>query len=248
MVASNAMAAPGAELIDTDRGQCWRYVPATPPTKVVVLMHGAVPNPFAEARNMTEAWAGDAERESAVLVAPVFDDERYGAKGKSWLGYRGLFDGADKFIDTCVAKALTGPPPKLLLHGHSAGAQSALRYAIRYPDRVAGVSVTSCGSYAFPDKSLAWPLGMKGAKADGWKKAARIPTAVIFGEKDEMQLPPPPAGKPTTRVELGRAWIDAMNALVPDGVERSLKLVVLPGEPHSSAALTQRAAAELFGR
>ena len=252
LVAGVAGASPAPELRKVPHGSYWRYVPehvASPP-KVVVLLHGQATSPatiLSQAQTLTEAWAMEADRTGAVLVTPIFDEENFGAGDVAWAGYRGLFGkevGADKFIDECAADAVTVLPPRLLFYGHSAGAQTALRYVLKHPERVASVVATSCGSYAFPDAQTPWPLGMLGSDPAKWRRAAQLPISVIIGEKDEMPLPAPPPGKPTTRVGLARAWYDAMSALVPG--QSGVKLILMADEPHSSGRLHQRAVAELL--
>lgn len=89
--------------------------------------------------------------------------------------------------------------PKLFLHGFSAGAQFAHRYAFRHPERVAGVSAHSAGSWAKLDGGDIINPAAKG-----------IPFVVSCGEDDHGTGGPP--GTPT-RIEGAKRFAADLQSL-----------------------------------
>src|SRR5205085_8093665 len=49
--------------------------------------------------------------------------------------------------------------PQTFVYGFSRGAQAAHRYAMAYPERVAGVAMMAAGTYTLPATSYAGPEG-----------------------------------------------------------------------------------------
>lgn len=150
------------------------------------------------------------------------------------------------------------------LYGHSAGGQFVSRYLARHPDRVHAAVLSAPGRYAFPDPDETWHFGMGRIQRtiiwrladdkqeiditpdpDAWVKAATLPITVVVGDEDLDDLTCIPAqcdpswGGTATRIQIGRRWVDVMNALAAehDRVGR-VRFDVVRGVGHNSEGLT----------
>ena len=158
-VASVALANPTLEIVD--HGQYWRYVPrsSTKKSPVLAICHGMLgkdADAKQEALGIASVWVDFANKTGAVLVAPVFTDEDYGAGTgcpHGW-GYRALYGrhvGADEFLHEIVASLKKLNPDfdgKLFLFGHSAGGQFVSHYVVKHPDRVHSAVISATTSLA----------------------------------------------------------------------------------------------------
>ncbi len=134
---------------------------------LVVHVHGYRGSGSAKAP--LKSWV---DRGDCIGVAPSFPD-----------GFQGLDLSTDKqLID--VAQTIGKEyklQPRLFLIGHSGGAQFVHRFALKYPDLVAGCVATSAGS---------WDLGRLN------RNAAATPFAISCGEKDTaLSVPESPFGR-----------------------------------------------------
>lgn len=130
----------------------------------------------AAAERMVDLATARAEADRFMVIAPVFDQTDFGNKGGPLAGYRG---GVGRHRNTVVADGFRTDPDgflnrivdayqhahpevfgrKLLLYGHSAGAQFLARYLAKHPDRVQAMVLSSSGTYVFPDDAYTWPDG-----------------------------------------------------------------------------------------
>lgn len=195
------------------------------------------------------------------------DDGRGGYRGLF-----GRAVGADQFLHGVFEQVGSITPirtdeRRFFLYGHSAGGQFANRYVVRHPDRVLATALSAPGRYAFPDPDAVWPFGMKRLNGsiewklsgetypidvtpdpDGWAKAANAPITVMVGTEDTDELGCLPAqcdpswGGSANRKDVGRRWVDAMNALAAqEGAVGRARFFVVHGVGHSSAGLTEEA-------
>ncbi|GMQ95613.1 MAG: hypothetical protein BMS9Abin14_061 [Gammaproteobacteria bacterium] len=125
---------------------------------LLVSVHGISRN----ARAHATCLARVAEQYRVVVVAPLFTIRRfhdYQRMGNSRRGER-----PDRALNEIVAEAgcLTGAnAERFFLFGYSGGAQFAHRYAMAYPQRIAGLALGSAGWYTFPDPDKRYPWGMR---------------------------------------------------------------------------------------
>jgi pimeloyl-ACP methyl ester carboxylesterase len=238
--------------LEADRRQVYYvYVPrlALPGAPVVVAVHGISRNADEHARQL----ASQAEKYGAVLVAPLFDEERfpdYQRLGRPRRGER-----ADHMLERIVAEVerTTGADvSKLHLFGFSGGGQFVHRYAMAYPDRVASYVVGAAGWYTFPDESLSFPRGTRAEKcfADvcfDAERYLRVPALVLVGERDVHADAAMRQGRRVTRqqgesrLERGEHWVAAMHAAARErGYDTRFEFVALPRSGHSFARAATR--------
>lgn len=210
-----------------EHGNYHLYVPEsyTAASDVVVVVHGTPgknEDANAVAQAFIERWTDFADTTASIIVAPVFDQEKYASKQGVYGGYRGLYGrevGADEFLHQILAQVdLIAPTSeqRFYLYGFSAGGQFANRYVVRHPDRVLGVIIGAAGRYAFPEDRLygeevKWHYGMGSINTEikwpngeetkiniepdpeGWARAASRPITIIVGSEDEDPQPCRPA-------------------------------------------------------
>jgi pimeloyl-ACP methyl ester carboxylesterase len=140
----------------------------------------------------------------------------------------------------------TGVPvqPKVLIFGHSRGAQLALRFSEVHPEQVAGVAAVSAGTYTLPVSSdprngqaLDFPFGVANlAQTDGGQAFdasgfESVPIWIGVGGADNNTADVPTAWTPyigANRVERAREFVAASQAL---GAEVALN--VFPNTDHT---------------
>src|SRR5690606_12839644 len=89
-------------------GNHWVYEPATGAEAILLVAHGmhAADEDTSElAHRFLERWKPYADQHRMLVIAPVFDDERFGLLSQGYGGYRGLFGrhvGADVFVNRLV--------------------------------------------------------------------------------------------------------------------------------------------------
>ena len=253
----------GLSLTRDTVGDHFVYAPDAAPRGILVIAHGTrakSEKAQATARRFAERWTDFADRNGLILIAPVFDDARFGNRGGGYGGYRGLFGRyvpADKFVLGIVARYRTLhslPKAPLYLYGHSAGAQFAVRFGVRHPHAVTYVIASAAGRYSFPTPDAPWPYGagmlqrktkwpgdgaiteIEGAGRLQDYAAFAPKVAVLIGARDVAPQPTRPAHETTTRVATAKAWVQEMNRIAPQNGQ--VKLLVAPGIAHDSNALT----------
>lgn len=247
--------ADGGEVrtVRTENGAYCVYVPKglRTPERLLFLAHGSLEQSSAldEARRVIEAppWRELAESHGVILVSLAFD-------GQQFAGYRYLLGeqvGPDAFLlSICETFRQRFPDleSRVLLYGHSAGGQFVHRFALTHPERVAAAVVVAAGSYAFPEREVAWPFGMREAPLEeGFVRAAQLPITVVVGSQDETRLDPAPAQKGHNRIERGQAWVAAMRELADrEAFTPRVRFVLLAGLDHTSYRLAPEAAPYLF--
>jgi pimeloyl-ACP methyl ester carboxylesterase len=212
--------------------------------RIFVTVHGISRN----AREHAKRYAALAEEYGVVLVAPEFPAKRFPDYQRLGRANRG--DRADRALERVVAEVtrVTGARgDKVYLFGYSGGGQFTHRYAMAYPERIAGYVVGAAGWYTFPDPTLPYPRGIKPNSdlPDLRFDPARfliVPGAVVVGERD---VHPGTALRKTesvddqqgsTRFERGERWVASMNKQAQArGLPAHFKFHELPRSPHSFA-------------
>jgi pimeloyl-ACP methyl ester carboxylesterase len=159
---------------------------AEQPLQVLLALHGMGGSGEEFARNLLEY----VDRGRWLLVAPTFE------YGDDWqdpdevaLEDPALIEWLAEFIDDLPDWAGVPVRPKVLLLGHSRGAQLAHRFAFFHPDRVLAVAALSAGTYTLPLSE-----GPEGE-----------PITFPFGVGDLPEL----AGRPFNRAQLEKVqfWV-----------------------------------------
>ena len=153
--------------------------PAQPP---LVCVHGISRN----AEDHAKAFAGVAAQLGRMVIAPHFDEARFG-------GFQRLARGTEEAVEELWrdVERLTGISPDAVdMVGFSGGAQFTHRYALLNPDRVNSQTLVAAGWYTFPSERERFPYGIKREGQRG-RRCARnlprflsIPTLVLVGADD----------------------------------------------------------------
>lgn len=217
------------------------YVDPSQPVRVLVALHGMGGSGEEFARDLID----QSSRNGWLLVAPTI---QYG----DWTDPAQVAR-EDPALMRWLAETLDGLPDRtgltirkrVFLLGHSRGAQLATRFALFYPERVAGVAALSAGTYTLPSASgpqgraAAFPYGVAdmprlvGHTLDpGLLKA--IPFMVGVGSEDNNPQGLPRSWDPyigTTRVQRAQAFQQAMRAL-----GAPVQLALFKGAQHALTA------------
>jgi len=246
-----------------DRHKYFLYVPRDlrPDSPLLVSIHGISRN----ARQHVEAFTRLAERQSVVVMAPVFTDYRYGDYQR--LGRRGRGSRADLALQRLASHVIFEwklASAKFYLYGHSGGAQFAHRYAMAYPHDVAGLGLSAAGWYTLPDPDLPYPYGIK-PTSDSYGltldpgEFLQVPACVFVGEDDISRdgafnrSDKLDSMQGRNRIERAANWVEAMNrAAGTFGFPTRYSLHVLPNADHNfeelvDAGLPRELFACLFG-
>jgi poly(3-hydroxybutyrate) depolymerase len=238
--------------LESDRRQLYYvYVPRVvlPGAPLVVAVHGISRN----AREHAQRLASYADEYGVVLVAPLFDEERfpdYQRLGRPARGAR-----ADHMLERIVAEAgrTTGADVrKLYLFGFSGGGQFVHRFAMAYPERVASYVVGAAGWYTFPDETLSYPRGTRAEKCFGDicfdpERYLQVPALVLVGERDVHEGAAMRQGARVTgqqggsRFERGERWVEAMQGAAREhGYDTRFEFGALPASGHSFSRAARR--------
>ena len=238
---------------------------STEVTGVLVIAHGTRNNDEIAketAERFLRRWTIFADENKLLLIAPVFDDQRFGNRGGGYGGYRGLFGrevAADQFVIDIVRHHQTVHGLKtgeFLLYGHSAGAQFAGRFSVKHPELISFAVLSAPGRYAYPTLDAKWPYGAGGLRRsikwpDGTTKTVSVQgdlghfaaaagrLFVLVGAKDTSAQPERPGHKGKNRVEFMISWLGDMNKNAAlHGYQGLVRGYVAPDIGHDSKALT----------
>ncbi len=168
---------------------------ATTPLTVLVALHGM----GGTGQREREGVRQQADANGWVIVAPTFGYARFEQPDQLRVEEPINLARLAAFLDRLPD--LTGAPVKqqVLLYGFSRGGQTAHRFALAYPDRVAAAAVMAAGTYTLPSASfndrdasfLPFPYGVADLgdlfghpfAADQF---ARIPFWVGVGARDSL--------------------------------------------------------------
>jgi pimeloyl-ACP methyl ester carboxylesterase len=215
-----------------------RDLPTGRALQVLVVLHGMGGN----GEQLAGQLVGQADRNHWLLVAPTIDygdwtDPAQVAREEPLL-IQWLSDYLDQLPE------MVGAPirPRVLLLGHSRGAQLAHRFALFHPERILAVAALAAGTYTLPfdrsaeGKVIRFPFGISDLPSISGHQFSR--TRFIedthfwlgVGSEDNNPNDLPRAWDPylgTTRVQRARAFQAALHELGARSV-----LVAFRGERH----------------
>jgi pimeloyl-ACP methyl ester carboxylesterase len=190
-------------------------------------------------------FASYAEAYGVVLVAPLFEGERF--RDYQRLGRAGRGARSDAALDAIVDEvgSLTGASTtKIYIFGFSGGAQFTHRYTMAHPQQVARAVVGSAGWYTFPDSTVPYPHGLgphpdlPGVHFDP-EQFLRVPIAVFVGDRDSTSASmrhdeTVDTQQGVTRFDRARNWAEAMRAAASARkLEPQVSYEMVPGIHHS---------------
>jgi len=252
-------------------GQYWQFIPNGTVKDILVVVHGTVnqesdPTAIKVSLDFIYRWIDYAKANQLIVLSPAFDTDNYQLVAGGYRGLYGRIFGADEFVINLVNQykdVVQDFDGRFYLYGHSAGGQFSNRFSVRHPHLLKGLILSAPGRYAFPDKLIGRPYGMGRYTSSqkwgdspaklvqvypdpaGWLAAAQVPTVILVGSQD-LELQSHYGQETMTRVELAIKYTADMKAYAAEhGVESVIKLRIVQGAGHSSAAMTPQAQEEL---
>ncbi|MBI3969620.1 MAG: hypothetical protein HY329_28590 [Chloroflexi bacterium] len=213
---------------------------ARQPLQVVLAIHGMGGNGDA----MTRELASCADRNGWILVAPTFGYGNWRDPEQIKQELISLQPQLLRLVSDVPGLTSLQTRPRVLVFGHSRGAQMAHQFALLYPEIIQGVAAYAAGTYVLPletfarngvEERLALPYGVAdvpdhfGRPVD-LAALRRVPFWIGVGERDNNPGDVPRQWDPflgVTRIERGRTFVTTLNRL---GVGAQLTLV--PGTGH----------------
>ena len=165
------------------------YVPATPPTALVVVVHGS-PRTFMAFR---DRFADFGKAERALILCPLFPVGVSGdgnADGYKYLAEPGLrYDRLLLDMVEEVRARWPGTGDRFGLFGFSGGAQFVNRFLLLQPQHLWAASIAAPGSVTLVDDAADWWVGVRDLQAHfgaGLDRAAlrRVPVQTLVGAAD----------------------------------------------------------------
>ncbi|NQV24536.1 MAG: alpha/beta hydrolase [Rhodopirellula sp.] len=272
-IAQETRPVAGEPTLETvEHGKYWRYLPktVTPKSHVLVICHGMLTEEHTgvtSAIGFLKVWIEFANATSAVLVAPAFEDETFGAGTgcpHGW-GYRGLYGrhiGADEFLHEII-DALKGLNPeydgKFYMFGHSAGGQFASHYVVKHPSRVHTAAISAPAWLPFPTMEDNWPRGLKPRRSirrwpgetedqdvlvtpdpQAFIAAAELPLLITSGALDLEPLHHNASQQGDTHVARAQSWAKAMNQYAVENERKgAITCVIVPNVGHSGGTMAR---------
>lgn len=232
------------------------------PCETVIAIHGLNRN----AASMRKAWRKAADDSDLLVLAPLFDTQRFPTRRFQHGGVSGepdrnkwLFSTVDRLFEHQV-RAGRAKPGGFTLYGHSAGAQFAHRYALFMPDgKAREIIAANAGFYTLPTGregagGFSYPYSLEGTPIDA--AARRIALArrvhVMLGDQDNdpnhHQLNTSEGAKVQGphRLARGQFFFAAAKAEAAKlGAPFNWKVTVVPGVAHDNPGMAEAAAALL---
>lgn len=218
------------------------HVPARPaaaPLQVLVALHGMGGSGEEFATNVL----AEAERNQWLLIAPTINYGDWTDPTQIAGEDPRLIRWLDDLLDTLPSYVEAPVKPRVLLLGHSRGAQLAHRFALFEPERVLAVAALAAGTYTLPvertdqGSMIRFPFGigdMKSISGHAFSKRRLIEDTEFWlgvGSEDNNPGDLPRAWDAylgTTRVQRARSFQQAMHNLGARAV-----LVNFRGVPHA---------------
>jgi pimeloyl-ACP methyl ester carboxylesterase len=224
------------------------------PLQVLVALHGMGGN----GQQLASQLVAQADRNHWLLVAPTIDYGDWTDPSQVAREDPQLINWLDNYLDQLPDQIGQPTRKRILLLGHSRGAQLAHRFALFQPERILAVAAVAAGTYTLPlDRGpegnlIRFPFGisdMPTIAGHPFSKTTFIEDTQFWigvGTEDNNPGDLPRAWDPylgTTRVQRARAFQEALHQLGAHSV-----LVWFHGEKHSlSQDMTSSACSFLRG-
>ncbi|MBV9133664.1 MAG: hypothetical protein JO318_13260 [Chloroflexi bacterium] len=210
------------------------------PLQVLVALHGMGGN----GTDFGNALAAQADANNWLLVAPTIKYGDWTNPDQITHEDPSLIAWLSDYIASLSQRTGLPVQPKVLLFGHSRGAQLALRFTEVHPDQVAGVAAVSAGTYTLPQstdiqtgQTLDFPYGVADlAQTDGGQAFNAsgfdvVPIWIGVGGADNNTADVPSAWSPylgTTRVARAQRFAQVLQSL-----GANVSLTVFPNTDHT---------------
>lgn len=210
------------------------------PLQVLITLHGMGGN----GADFGNTFAAHADAHGWLIVAPTINYGDWTDPNQIAKEEPALVAWLSDYVRHMSERTGYDVQPRVLLFGHSRGAQLALRFTEIHPEEVAGVAAASAGTYTLPfsrdqhtGKTLQFPFGVANlAQADGGRAFdARtfesVPILIAVGAIDSNDADVPDDWDPyigPDRLDRALAFTQALQTLGAD-----VKLLVFPNTGHA---------------
>jgi pimeloyl-ACP methyl ester carboxylesterase len=214
--------------------------PSDEPLQVLIALHGMGGN----GADFGNALASQADARGWLLVAPTIGYGDWTDPSNVAREDPALVAWLSDFISHLSARTGNPVQPRVLLFGHSRGAQLALRFTEIHPDQVAGVAAVSAGTYTLPistdfatGQPLPYPFGIANlAQTDGGQgfdstSFDEVPIWIGVGAADNNDADVPDAWDPyigADRLARAQYFTQALQVL-----GANVALTVFPNTDHT---------------
>lgn len=218
--------------------------PASPtdqPLQVLIALHGMGGNGV----DFGSALASQADARGWLVVAPTISYGDWTDPKQISREEPALVAWLSDYIANLSQRTGFDVQPRVLLFGHSRGAQLALRFTEIHPGQVESVAAVSAGTYTLPvstdartGQALDYPYGIANlAQADGGQSFnapdfTSVPMWIAVGSADTNAADVPSAWTPyigPTRVQRAQRFVQALRSLGAAQVS----LTVFPNVGHT---------------
>jgi pimeloyl-ACP methyl ester carboxylesterase len=234
-----ALRAAGAAEIQDVYVRAPQNVPDGKPLQVLIALHGMGGNGPAFAAAFTDV----ADAQGWLIVAPTISYGDWTDPNQIAREEPALVAWLSDYVRHLSERTGYSVDPRVLLFGHSRGAQLALRYTEIHPEAVVGVSAASAGTYTLPfsrdthtGRALQFPFGVANlAQTDGGQafdahSFESVPIWIGVGARDTNDADVPDAWDPYIggdRLERARTFTEALQNMGAD-----VTLSVFPNTDH----------------
>lgn len=210
------------------------------PAQVLVALHGM----GGSGNDFGSALTAQADAHGWMIVAPTIAYGDWTDPNQISHEDPALIAWLSDYIGGLSQRAGIPVQPRVLLFGHSRGAQLALRFTEVHPEQVAGVAAVSAGTYTLPEstdpasgQALDFPFGVANlAQTDGGagfnpSDFDSVPIWIAVGGADNNAADVPSAWTPyigATRVQRAQEFTQALQAQGAD-----VTLTVFPNTAHT---------------
>jgi len=213
--------------------------PGDQPLQVLIALHGMGGNGM----DFGAGLASQADAQDWLVVAPTIAYGDWTDPDQIAHEEPALVAWLSDYISHLSERTGSVVQPRVLLFGHSRGAQLALRFTEIHPDQVLGVAAVSAGTYTLPlasdvsGQSLPYPFGIANlAQTDGGRAFdangfESVPIWIGVGAADTNDADVPGAWDPyigADRLDRARTFARALQDL-----GANVSLVVFPNADHT---------------
>jgi pimeloyl-ACP methyl ester carboxylesterase len=210
------------------------------PAQVLLVLHGMGGN----GPDFGGALAAQADARNWMIVAPTIKYGDWTDPNQIAREDPALIAWLSEYISNLSQETGIPVQPRVLLFGHSRGAQLALRFTEVHPEQAAGVAAVSAGTYTLPEstdpttgQALDFPFGVGNlAQTDGGQAFDRsgfdsVPIWIAVGGADNNTADVPSAWTPyigANRVQRAQTFASFLQSIGAD-----VSFVVFPNTDHS---------------
>jgi poly(3-hydroxybutyrate) depolymerase len=229
---------------------------------IVFVMHGHGKN----AKGYRDTWIEHADKYAFMVVAPLFDPERWGRGGYSYasvVGREGKFQDVSRWsfsviehLFDAIKEATGNQSAKYFIYGHSEGGQFVHRLVLLLPDaRYARAVAANPGWYTMPRFDIKFPYGLGGSPAteESLKTSLGREFILMLGDRDtnpnhkDLRKTPQAMAQGSYRFERGQNFFkEAVQRATELKCTFGWQLQVVHGAAHENSKMSLPAAAVLM--